>query len=657
MEKMSIKWYKTIQFKLQLFIAIIFMIAMGTILTTEYLSNIKNLRGKLKDEMSHQCRQVVDHIDTASMRALALAVWVADTETVQSLFQKKDREALKALVLPMYKKIKTEININQFQFHLPPATSFLRLHRLDKFGDDLSKTRPTIVETNRSRKTVRGLDRGPYGFGIRGLSPVFSGKEHLGSVEFAVALNDTFLGILHERYHINSAILAKDESGGCGVLAKNFSFDNPKSLYSLCKEVMESGEARGVERALDGKQLFTFFGPLKDFSGKIEGVVVVEKDISAQIGQIHRMLRLYIAIGVAFVCITILSLYFLFNVFLNSRLKRFAKVLMQAAKGDLTVRSRVFKQDEMGFLGHTLNHYLEINQQVITHLMENTRVLQSTSETLNTVSKQMNSDAVSLSGNAHALTLASEETTQNVNAIAAAIEETSTNVEEMSKRFQFLSSSLQEISKETVSAREISGHATENAREVSKQMSLLESIVKDIHKVTDTINDISEQTNLLALNATIEAARAGEAGKGFAVVASEIKALAGQTGDATSDIKQKIDNIQKSTHDSMAGIQKISDVIHKMDGIVSAISNNVDEQSQKTVEIGQNYEEATLGIREISESIAVITDQTRRSGEAIGELNTASSSVENESDEVQKRSSEIDQISGSIDKIVKQFKV
>lgn len=657
MEKMTIKWYKTIQFKLQLFIAIIFMIAIGSILTTDYLSNKKELRQALNDEMSHQYRQVVDHIDTASMRALALAVWVADTETVQSLFQKKDREGLKALVLPTYKKIKAEININQFQFHLPPATSFLRVHRLDKFGDDLSKARPTIVETNKTKKTVRGLDRGPYGFGIRGLSPVYSGKDHIGSVEFAVSLNDTFISILHERYHINGAILARDESGGCTVLAKNFAFDNPTSLFAACQGVMESGEARGVERELDGKELFTFFGPLKDFSGKIEGVVVVEKDITEQIGQIHRMLGMYIAIGLGFVCITILSLYFLFMGLFNNRMKRFAKVLMQAAKGDLTVRSRVFKQDEMGFLGHTLNHYLDTNQQVITHLMENTRVLESASETLNTVSNQMNSDAVTLSGNAHALSLASEETTQNVNAIAAAIEETSTNVEEMSKRFQFLSTSLQAISQETASAREISGHATENAREVSKQMTLLESIVKDIHKVTDTINDISEQTNLLALNATIEAARAGEAGKGFAVVASEIKDLAGQTGNATSDIKQKIDNIQRSTRDSMTGIEKISDVIHKMDGIVSTISDNVDEQSRKTVEIGQNYEEATLGIREISESIAVITEQTRKSGEAIGELNTASSSVEKESGEVKQNASEIDRISGSIDEIVKQFKV
>ncbi|SLM32621.1 putative Methyl-accepting chemotaxis sensory transducer [Desulfamplus magnetovallimortis] len=657
MQKIKIKWYKTIQFKLQLFIIIIFVVAVGSILTTDYYAGKKELQAALMEEMEHQYSQVIDHIDNASMRALGLAVWVADTETVQELFKNRDRDGLKSMLLPMYKKIKSEININQFQFHLPPATSFLRLHKPDKFGDDLSQIRPTIVAANKKLKTVRGLDRGAFGFGIRGLSPVFSGKDHIGSVEFAISLNDTFLERLQNLYHINASILGKDESGKYQLLARNFQVANMEDFFTVFDDVMENGKIESVESIIDEKHIFNLIGPLKDFSGKIEGVIVVEKDISKQVAAIHNMLFLYSSIGIGFVFITMVMLYFLFKILLNSRMKRFAKIVTEASEGDLTVRSRVYRPDEMGYLGQTLNHCLAVNQEVFKNLKENVSVLEAASETLSKVSGQMNSDATTLSGNAGDLAQASEETSQNVNAIAAAIEETSTNVEEMSKRFDFLSTSLRAISTETASAREISENATQSARDVSGKMELLSRIVNDIHKVTDTINDISEQTNLLALNATIEAARAGEAGKGFAVVAGEIKALAGQTGDATKDIKEKIDNIQKATLESMTGIEKISGVIHEMDGIISTISDNVDEQSRKTVEIGQNYQEATIGIREISESIAIITEQTRKSGESVVELNSASSSVENESVDVQNSASEIEKISSHIEDILKQFKI
>jgi methyl-accepting chemotaxis protein len=78
---------------------------------------------------------------------------------------------------------------------------------------------------------------------------------------------------------------------------------------------------------------------------------------------------------------------------------------------------------------------------------------------------------------------------------------------------------------------------------IQERLSGVEQALTDVAGVSKAIEAIAHQTNLLALNATIEASRAGDAGRGFAVVAAEVKALSGQTREATLQIRSTVGNL------------------------------------------------------------------------------------------------------------------
>ena len=128
---------------------------------------------------------------------------------------------------------------------------------------------------------------------------------------------------------------------------------------------------------------------------------------------------------------------------------------------------------------------------------------------------------------------------------------------------------------------------TAQADEISNR--LHESSLK-IGDIISMINTIAEQTNLLALNAAIEAARAGEAGRGFAVVADEVRNLSIKTQEATLQIDDMVQEIQKdvgnvmttmkASHESSnESVERINQVKEHFDHIheqVSDISTKAD---------------------------------------------------------------------------------
>lgn len=326
-------------------------------------------------------------------------------------------------------------------------------------------------------------------------------------------------------------------------------------------------------------------------------------------------------------------------------------------EGDLTMRLQVTSKDEIGEMAHWFNSFLEKLQGMIKQIADNSTSVGVHSERLSEISSKLLAGAEDTSQRSVNVATSSEEMSANLNNVAAAMEQSSTNTNMVATAAEEMSATIRAISENAEKARVISTEAVEQANNASGQMKELGEAANKIGKVTETITEISEQTNLLALNATIEAARAGEAGKGFAVVANEIKELAKQTSGATLDIKNLIDDVQRTSKSAEEGIEQISIVITGVSDIVSTIATAVEEQTAATQEIANNIAQASQGIQEVNENVNQCSTVATSISRDIAEVSTASQDISINSNDVKKSAQDLLDRSRDLNKIVGSFKV
>jgi methyl-accepting chemotaxis protein len=136
---------------------------------------------------------------------------------VQEAMAHADRQTLMSFFGPGFTSIKSSYGVEQLQFHTPPATSFLRVHQPEKFGDDLSSFRKTVVEANAKNSTIVGLEGGVAGLGIRGVVPVNLPDRHLGTVEFGLSFGQPFFEQFKKARGVDIAFYLATKEGGFGT--------------------------------------------------------------------------------------------------------------------------------------------------------------------------------------------------------------------------------------------------------------------------------------------------------------------------------------------------------------------------------------------------------------------------------------------------------
>ena len=179
---------------------------------TAYFNEV--IRQAETSDLASKYALLTSELAAASERATAMASLVAALPGVAESVERGDRAALAEQMRPVFEKLAKPYGIRQFQFHLPPATSFLRVHAPKKFGDDLSKFRETVVRTNSEKRASTGLEKGVAGLGVRGVVPLSVGDRHVGSVEFGLSFGKSFFQDFKAAHGTDAALLIPDGDKG-----------------------------------------------------------------------------------------------------------------------------------------------------------------------------------------------------------------------------------------------------------------------------------------------------------------------------------------------------------------------------------------------------------------------------------------------------------
>jgi len=483
---------------------------------------------------------------TSASTGAALSQLVASLPPVQQAFAKQDRDQLQAWFGPSFTALRNSAGVDQFQFHLPPATSFLRVHKPAQFGDDLSSFRATVVAANKERKPVIGLENGVAGLGVRAVLPMQADGHHLGTVEFGMSVGQALVEQFKQQSGVDVALFAVNPQGGppirVGQTLPTAFFSDGDITHAL------NGQVQIRHGEIDQRPAAALLAPITDFSGRIVAVSEVAMDTSAYKAQWIDTTLSALA-GVAIVVILTLLIAGLLARSIAAPLVEATHAMNRLANGDLSISiPNQHRQDEIGDIARAL------------------LIFRDTADTQQAQRTALIGQAHQIADSTLVASGAIDRVTDGVQVQMTALEQVSMAVADSVLSLSGVADSSQIACEHARSSSSLAHRGREDMAGLMVLTGVIEENANRIGRITQAITGIANKTNMLSLNAAIEAARAGEQGKGFAVVAEEVRKLAESSAASAEEIAAIV---TKATQDAAAGRKAAEKACSTMENIAT----------------------------------------------------------------------------------------
>ncbi len=385
--------------------------------------------------------------------------------------------------------------------------------------------------------------------------------------------------------------------------------------------------------------------------------------------------------AIAFVVIMIL----IFTVRIINPISKAADAVHALAEdtdADLTFRTKIRANNEIGALCEDLDNFLERQQNMVIDLKSAQSALTtigdnlgSTSEetasaitqiaaNINGVKKQAENQSAISSESADKMQIAADKVTSLDTMIenqSAGIVESSAAIEEMIGNIGSVSNSVGKMSSQFKELIAVTTEGQQKQADVDVKVTQMAEQSRTLMEANSVIARIASQTNLLAMNAAIEAAHDGEAGAGFSVVADEIRSLAENSSKQSRNISQELKTISKTitevvtqSAESRAAFTTITDKLSDTDALMQEIGFAMNEQNSASVQVLEALKDVTTSTANVRTTAKEVKDLTSNAHDQVMTLNNMAQMVMGSVEEMSSGTSQISQGASQVSELANE---
>jgi len=259
---------RTLTYQKQLFIpsVITLVVLFGVFALILQIAENRSIKEQSIHTLDVYKKEFKSSFNSQANSILALLDVMANVEGARDALQEQNRLKLNGLFQEFYQKLRRSQGITHFYFHSPELVNIIRLHNVDRYGDQIN--RQTSLRSSMKKRSSFGFELGVLGtFTLRAVAPIYADNELIGYIELGKEIEDIAADISNA-FDLNWAVLIdksflveEDWKAGMAVLGRSANWNQFQTVVissSSFTEMPPELNQESIAALNNGQSLLSF---------------------------------------------------------------------------------------------------------------------------------------------------------------------------------------------------------------------------------------------------------------------------------------------------------------------------------------------------------------------------------------------------------------